>query len=77
MAAAGGDQGKSEAQSAGRLPPEVPRPHFMRKRPFIPDELLQDKREGWYLTLLPGVGYNPAKGFMVAALSEMLTVPEG
>lgn len=63
---AGGSQQQPDA-----LPPKVPRPHFMRKRPFIPDRLLRDKKEDWYLTILPGVGYNENKGVVVAGLAEV------
>jgi hypothetical protein len=54
-----------------RLPPEVPRPHFMRNRPLIPDTLLIDKKEGWYFTLLPGIGFNPSKGVLLGGLAEV------
>jgi hypothetical protein len=52
------------------LPPKVPRPHFMSRRPYIPDSLLKDKREGRYVTAVPAIGFDPEEGFGLGVLAE-------
>jgi len=39
-----------------QLPPLVPRPDFISRRPFIPYFLLKDKREGRFITAVPAIG---------------------
>ena len=53
------------------LPPEVQRPDFLRNRPYIPDELLVDKREHGYITGIPAVGWDAEEGFNVGAFLEL------
>lgn len=52
------------------LPPEVERPDFMRNKPFIPDALLIDKREGTYMTGIPAIGWDQEEGFNIGAIVE-------
>lgn len=54
----------------GELPPQVQRPDFLRKRPYIPDALLKEKREGHYVTGIPAVGWDAEEGFNVGAFLE-------
>jgi outer membrane protein assembly factor BamA len=53
------------------LPPDVPRPDFIRNRPFIPDFLLKDKREGRYWTGIPALGIDVEEGVNVGAFVEI------
>jgi hypothetical protein len=62
---------QAEDVDPGELPPEVERPDFLRNRPFIPDELLKDKREGQYVTGIPAVGWDAEEGFNVGAFLEL------
>ena len=52
------------------LPPIVPRPEFMRNKPFIPDLLLREKREGRYVTGMPAIGWDDEEGFNLGAFAE-------
>jgi len=69
-----GESGPSQAQvptpgaaprgeEAGwQLPPVVPRPDFISRRPLIPDFLLKDKREGRFVTAVPAIGWDQQAG---------------
>jgi len=53
-----------QREEAGwQLPPLVPRPDFINRRPLIPDFLLKDKREGRYITAVPAIGWDQQAGF--------------
>jgi hypothetical protein len=58
------------AAATDDLPPEVPRPDFMRNRPFIPDQLLREKPEGRYVTGIPAIGWDAEEGANVGAFFE-------
>ena len=45
-----------------QLPPVVPRPDFISRRPLIPDFLLKDKREGRFVTAVPAIGWDQQAG---------------
>jgi hypothetical protein len=53
------------------LPPLVPRPDFMRNKPYIPDLLLKDKREGRYVTGIPAIGWDAEEGFTLGGFAEL------
>ncbi len=53
----------STGEVGWQLPPLVPRPDFLRRRPLIPDFLLKDKREGWFVTVVPAIGWDQQAGF--------------
>jgi hypothetical protein len=53
------------------LPPLVPRPDFMRNKPYIPDLLLKDKREGRYITAIPAIGWDDEEGFTLGGFAEI------
>jgi hypothetical protein len=40
----------------------VLRPDFLSRRPLIPDFLLNDKREGRYITAVPAIGWDQQAG---------------
>ena len=50
--------------------PEVPRPDFMRNKPYIPELLLRNKREGNYITGMPAIGWDDEEGFALGAFVE-------
>lgn len=50
--------------------PAVERPDFLRNRPFIPEKLLKEKREGRYVTGIPAVGWDAEDGATVGAFFE-------
>jgi len=50
------------SEAGWQLPPLVPRPDFISRRPFIPDFLLKDKREGRYITAVPAIGWDQQAG---------------
>lgn len=52
------------------LPPLVPRPDFMRNKPYIPDLLLRDKREGRYIAGIPAIGWDAEEGFTLGAFVQ-------
>jgi Omp85 superfamily domain len=54
-----------------RLPPEVPRPDYMRRRPTLPDFLLEHKRDGFYLTAMPAIGFDTDTGLNLGAFAEL------
>lgn len=60
-----------EPDTDGELPPEIPRPDFVRNRPYIPDLLLKDKREGFYVTGIPALGWDAEEGLNVGAFFEL------
>jgi hypothetical protein len=49
------------------LPPVLPPPEFMGKKPPLPDLLLKDKRSGRYATGIPIIGWDPETGFNYGA----------
>jgi hypothetical protein len=53
------------------LPPVVPRPDFMRNKPYIPDLLLKDKREGRYVTFIPAIGWDAEEGFTLGGMAQI------
>ncbi len=55
---------------AAELPPVVPRPDWMSRKPVLPDILLKDKRTGRYVTGFPAVGWDDEKGFNLGAMAE-------
>ena len=62
-------QGAAPPSVAGwKLPPIVPRPDFISRRPFIPDFLLKDKREGRFITGAPGISYDQQAGLVLAVI---------
>jgi hypothetical protein len=62
-------QGAAPASEAGwQLPPIVPRPDFIRRRPFIPDFLLKDKREGRFVTGAPGISWEQQAGLKLSVV---------
>jgi outer membrane protein assembly factor BamA len=46
----------------------VPRPDFISRRPFIPDFLLKDKREGHFVTGAPGISWDQQAGLTLAVV---------
>lgn len=53
------------------LPPDVPRPDFIANKPYMPDFLLEDKREGWYVTGFPAIGWDDEEGFVLGVMAEV------
>ncbi len=51
-----------QSEAGWRLPPLVPRPEFIDRRPLIPDFLLKDKREGRFITAVPAIGWDQQAG---------------
>lgn len=51
-----------------QLPPLVPRPDFISRRPFIPDFLLKDKREGRFVTAVPAIGWDQQAGLTLGVV---------
>lgn len=51
-----------------QLPPPVPRPDFISRRPLIPDFLLKDKREGRYITAVPAIGWDQQAGLNLGVI---------
>lgn len=51
------------SEAGWELPPLVPRPEFISRRPLIPDFLLKDKREGRFVTAVPAIGWDQQAGF--------------
>ena len=51
-----------QSEAGWQLPPLVPRPDFISRRPFIPDFLLKDKREGRFITAVPAIGWDQQAG---------------
>jgi hypothetical protein len=48
--------------------PAIPAPpDFMRNKPRIPEFTLKDKKEGWYFTGIPLIGYDPDSEFNYGA----------
>jgi hypothetical protein len=58
------------AGEAKPLPPEVPRPAFMEAKPYLPEWLLRNKREGRYVTAVPAIGFGSEEGFNIGVLAE-------
>src|SRR5262245_61218680 len=54
-------------QDSTNLPPVLPPPEFMDKKPALPDLLLKDKRAGRYVTGFPAIGWDPETGFNYGA----------
>jgi hypothetical protein len=59
------------SSTSADLPPEVPRPYFMRNKPFLPELMIQEKEEGRYFTVMPAIGYDPNTGFNLGAFAEL------
>lgn len=51
-----------QSEAGWQLPPQVPRPGFIDRRPLIPDFLLKDKREGRFMTAVPAIGWDQQAG---------------
>jgi outer membrane protein assembly factor BamA len=51
-----------------QLPPLVPRPDFISRRPLIPDFLLKDKREGRFVTGVPAIGWDQQAGLTLGVV---------
>jgi outer membrane protein assembly factor BamA len=51
-----------------QLPPLVPRPDFISRRPFIPNFLLKDKREGRFITAVPAIGWDQQAGLTLGVV---------
>ena len=47
-----------QSEAGWQLPPLVPRPDFISRRPLIPDFLFKDKREGHFITAVPAIGWD-------------------
>jgi hypothetical protein len=61
--------GAAPASEAGwQLPPLVPRPDFLNRRPFIPDFLLKDKRDGSFVTAVPAIGWDQQAGLTLGVV---------
>lgn len=61
--------GAAPSSEAGwRLPPIVPRPDFISRRPLIPDFLLKDKREGRFVTAVPAISWGEQAGFTLGVI---------
>lgn len=60
------DEGLRETEP----PPSVARPYFIRNKPFIPEPLLKDKKEGKYVTGIPAVGWDAEEGFNMGGFGE-------
>jgi hypothetical protein len=56
------------SEAGWKLPPLVPRPDFISRRPFIPNFLLKDKREGRFVTGAPGISWDSQAGLTMAVL---------
>jgi hypothetical protein len=56
------------SEAGWQLPPLVPRPDFLNRRPLIPDFLLKDKREGHFVTGAPGMSYDQQAGLTLAVV---------
>jgi hypothetical protein len=56
------------SEAGWQLPPLVPRPDFLSRRPLIPDFLLKDKREGHFVTGAPGVSYDQQGGLTLSVV---------
>jgi len=59
----GGALPAAAGPARGDLPPEVPRPEFLRNKPLMPELLLKDKREGRYVTGIPAFGWDAEEDF--------------
>lgn len=59
-----------EESTEAEMPPPIPRPNFIRNKPFIPDLMLKDKREGKYATGIPAVGWDAEEGFNMGGFAE-------
>ena len=56
------------SEAGWKLPPVVPRPDFISRRPFIPNFLLKDKREGRFITGAPGISWDSQAGLTMAVV---------
>jgi hypothetical protein len=57
-----------QSEAGWQLPPLVPRPDFINRRPLIPDFLLKDKREGRFITAVPALGWDEQAGFTLGVV---------
>ena len=57
-----------QSEAGWQLPPFVARPDFISRRPFIPDFLIKDKREGRYVTAVPAIGWDQDAGFNIGVI---------
>ena len=57
-----------EGEAGWQLPPLVPRPDFISRRPLIPDFLLKDKREGRFVTAVPAIGWDEQAGLTLGVV---------
>jgi len=55
-------------EAGWKLPPIVPRPDFISRRPFIPDFLLKDKREGHFVTAVPAIAWDEQAGLTLGVV---------
>ena len=58
-----------ESETGWQLPPLVPRPDFINRRPLIPDFLLKDKREGRFVTAVPAIGWDQQAGLNLGVVA--------
>jgi hypothetical protein len=68
---AAGDAIDPDEPEEDELPPLVPRPDFMRNKPYIPGMLLKDKREGCYVTFIPAIGWDAEEGFTLGGMAQI------
>lgn len=61
------DHGIEVERENGGMPPELPPPHFIRRKKPQPDILLRNKKEGFYVTPFPIIGFDPDTGFNLGA----------
>lgn len=62
---------QQESPAEWNLPPIVPRPAFMSEKPVMPDILLKDKREDFYVTGFPVIGVDDEEGVTLGAKLQL------
>jgi hypothetical protein len=66
-----GEAGEEAGIEPKKLPPVFPPLYFFRNKSPLPDRLLLDKREGFYITGFPTIGVNPESGFGYGAALQI------
>jgi len=61
-----------QGEAGWQLPPLVPRPDFISRRPLIPDFLLKDKRAGRFITAVPAIGWDQQAGLNLGVVAFLL-----
>jgi hypothetical protein len=61
----------STSKDDERMPPYVPPPSFASRKPQMPEFLLKNKREGWFFTGFPAIGWDPDTGFNIGAAAQI------